>query len=77
MRLVENWQQCWRWFSVQLVAVAASLQLSMLALPTDVVKRMPDKAVHALSSVILAGAAMGRVVDQKKSKPRKKKKKVL
>jgi hypothetical protein len=67
MKLVDNWTQAWKWFSVQFVAAATAVQLSVLALPEGMRDWLPDWLMHVLAAVLLAGAVLGRLVDQKKA----------
>jgi hypothetical protein len=65
MKLVANWKSAWRWFSVQLVTAAGAVQLSVLAFPDSVRAWLPDWLTHLLAVALLAGAVLGRLVDQK------------
>ena len=67
MKLVDNWRQSWKWFSVQFVAAATAVQLSVLAFPDSMRAWLPDWLMHVLAVVLLAAAALGRLVDQKKT----------
>ncbi|HKU64452.1 MAG TPA: hypothetical protein VJQ06_05290 [Rhizomicrobium sp.] len=67
MKLVDNWRQSWKWFSVQFVAAATAVQLSVLAFPDSMRAWLPDWLMHVLAVVLLAAAVLGRLVDQKKS----------
>lgn len=67
MKLVDNWKQGWKWFSVQFVAAATAIQLSVLAFPDSMRAWLPDWLTHVLAVMLLAGAALGRLVEQKKS----------
>ena len=66
MKLVDNWTHAWKWFSVQFVAAATAIQLSVLAFPESMRGWLPDWLTHVLAVVFLMGAALGRLVDQKK-----------
>jgi hypothetical protein len=66
MKLVNNWKSAWRWFSVQLVAAAGAVQLSVLAFPETVRGWLPDWLTHALAVALLMAAVLGRLVDQGK-----------
>jgi hypothetical protein len=66
MKLVDDWKSAWKWFSVQLVAAATAVQLSVLAFPDGMRGWLPDWLTHVLAVVLLAAAVFGRLVDQKK-----------
>lgn len=65
MRLVTDWKSAWKWLSVQFVAAAGTVQLAVLAFPETIRQYLPDWLTHLLAVVLLAGAVLGRLVDQK------------
>jgi hypothetical protein len=65
MRLVRGWKSAWKWLSVQFVAAAGTVQLSVLAFPETIRQYLPDWLTHVLAVVLLAGDVLGRLVDQK------------
>lgn len=65
MRLVTEWRSAWKWLSVQFVAAAGTVQLSVLAFPETIRQYLPDWLTHALAVALLAGAVLGRLIDQK------------
>jgi len=66
MKLVANWKSAWKWFSVQFVAAAGAVQLSVLAFPETVRAWLPDWLTHLLAVALLLAAVLGRLVEQKK-----------
>lgn len=66
VRLIEDWHQSWRWLSIQFIALSAALQLALVALPEELHSQLPDWLMHDLAIILLAGAALGRLVDQGK-----------
>jgi hypothetical protein len=66
MKLVANWKSAWKWFSVQFVAAAGAVQLSVLAFPDTMRVWLPDWLTHVLAVLLLLAAALGRLVEQKK-----------
>lgn len=66
MKLLPNWQDAWKWFSVQVIAAATAIQLSFLALPDSIRSAIPDKVMHWVAIALLVVAALGRIVDQSK-----------
>jgi hypothetical protein len=69
MKLVENWKQAWRWFSVQALAAVVALPIVWPLLPADVRGWMPDAWEPYALMVVAAGGIIGRLVDQKKAPP--------
>ncbi len=65
MKLVANWKFAWKWFSVQFVAAAGAVQLSLLAFPDGMRAWLPDWMTHLLAVALLLAAVVGRLVDQK------------
>jgi hypothetical protein len=65
MKLVANWKSAWKWFSVQFVAAAGAIQLSVLAFPDSMRTWLPDWLMHMLAVALLVAAVLGRLVDQK------------
>ena len=66
MKLVSNWKSAWKWFSIQFVAAAGAVQLSVLAFPESVRAWLPDWLTHLLAVLLLVAAVLGRLVDQKR-----------
>lgn len=66
MKLVANWKSAWKWFSVQFVAAAGAVQLSVLAFPESVRAWLPDWLTHLLAVLLLVAAVLGRLVDQQR-----------
>jgi hypothetical protein len=68
MRLVENWKEAYKWFSVQLITVA----LIWTTLPQEtqqhILVLVPDVVEPYIVAILLLAAVVGRVVDQKKVK---------
>ena len=67
MKLVPDWKESWRWFSVQVLAVLAALPLVWVALPADVKGYLPDSLEPWVLFVLAAGGIVGRLVDQPKA----------
>lgn len=66
MKLVANWKSAWKWFSVQFVAAAGAVQLSVLAFPDSIRAWLPDWLTHLLAVALLVAAVAGRLIDQKR-----------
>lgn len=65
MKLVSNWREAWKWFSVQIALVGAALQGAVLAFPS-LKDWLGDTVAHVAGLVMLAGLVMARLVDQSK-----------
>jgi hypothetical protein len=64
MKLVDDWQKCRKWLSVQIPVIGTSVLLSYAALPDDWKAAIPHWAIVSLAITFLVGGAVGRVVDQ-------------
>ncbi len=67
MKLIDEWHQAWRWFSVQIIAVAGAFQAAVLLFPAEMRAYLPEPVMHGIALTLLAAAVLGRLVDQKKA----------
>ncbi len=69
MKLVDNWKQAWKWFSMWAFGVIAAIPTVWLSLPEDTKKMIPDSwekwIFVGIAAVSVIGGA-GRVIDQGK-----------
>jgi hypothetical protein len=66
MRLVDDARRAWRWFSVQCMALALTLQGAWEAMPDDMKSGIPPRAVTLITLSLLALGIVGRLVKQEK-----------
>jgi len=64
MKLIPNWRQAWRMFSVQAMTLAGAMQAAWVAIPPDLKGRVPEGLVDGMTVAILALGIVGRLVDQ-------------
>lgn len=64
MRLVPDWRQAWRWFSVQAFALQGIAAASWLAVPDDMRAAVPAEWLAAGAIALTALGIIGRLVDQ-------------
>ncbi len=64
MRLVKDWRQTWRYFSVWSMTATGAIQAAWLAIPEGMKASLPDNLVNAVSLVLLALGVIGRMVKQ-------------
>lgn len=64
MKLVPNWRDAWKWFSLQAMALAIALQSAYLAVPLSMQSRIPETWVDGITIAILILGAIGRLVPQ-------------
>jgi hypothetical protein len=66
MRLVENWKQAWKMFSVQALALLAALPVVWMTLPEDVKAMVPADWMKWIMVAIAIGGLVGRLIAQPK-----------
>jgi hypothetical protein len=64
MQLEKNWKQSWRWFSMQALLLASSVQAAWVALPDDMRGSLGQGLVSGITIAILALGVIGRLVVQ-------------
>jgi protein-S-isoprenylcysteine O-methyltransferase Ste14 len=68
MKLVDNWKQAWRWFSIQALALVALLPVVWPQLPPQVTAWVPEAWRPWVVVIIAIGGIAGRLIDQNKAK---------
>jgi len=66
VKLVENWRQAAKWFSVQAFAAIIALPMIWASMPTDVKAYLPDEWKPWVMVALALAGIIGRMVDQKK-----------
>jgi hypothetical protein len=69
MKLIDEWRQAWRWFSMQAMVAVAAIQGGWAAMPDDLKAHFPARLVTALSITLLLLGIGGRLVKQKRAAP--------
>jgi len=64
MKLVFNWKDSWKWFSVHCMSLAAALQGTWMFIPTDLKGNVPDEVAATITVGLLVFGLIGRIVDQ-------------
>ncbi len=65
MKLIDEWRQAWRWFSMQAMVAVAAIQGGWAAIPDDLRQHFPRILVTTLSVGLLLLGIGGRLVNQK------------
>lgn len=68
MKLIPDWRQAWRWFSVQALGALIVLPLVWPTLPPQVTAWVPPSWQPWIIVLIAGGGVLGRLVDQNKAK---------
>ena len=71
MKLIDNWQQAWKMFSVQAMAAGVAVQGAYVALPDSFQQVIPHEWMHYISIGLLVAGVIGRLVDQTPKEPDK------
>jgi len=66
MKLVDDWNKAWKWFSVHALVIAGILPTVWLELPPDLKSSIPPGAMSTITAVIAACGVIGRLVSQEK-----------
>lgn len=64
MKLVPNWRESWRWFSVQALVAIAALPMVWAEMPADLKAAVPDGSLMWITVALALAGMIGRVVDQ-------------
>ncbi len=71
MRLIDNWQQSWRWLSMQAAAAVATLNTIWIGVPADIRQPWMGHAVEVATVLLSAAAMFGRLINQTPTEPSK------
>lgn len=64
VKLVDNWRNSWKWFSMQCMAAAGTIQTTWALLSDDMKASVPPHWVSYLTIIVLALGVFGRLVSQ-------------
>jgi len=64
MKLVEGWQNAWRWFSVWCLTLSGAAPAAWLAVPDEMRRQVPAEWLAVAAVVIAIAGVFGRLVDQ-------------
>jgi hypothetical protein len=64
VKLVDNWRNSWKWFSMQCMAASGALQGAWLAIPESMKATVPPEWVSYATVALLFLGVFGRLVSQ-------------
>lgn len=67
MKLVDNWKQAWRWFSVQALTIVMVIPLVWDSLASDIKEFLPENLEPWTLAVVAGAGLIGRLIDQNKA----------
>lgn len=68
MKLVPNARRAWRWFSMQMMALAAAAQVAWASLPPEALAIIPVDVRGYITLGLVVLAMVGRLIDQGSAK---------
>jgi anti-sigma-K factor RskA len=71
MKLIENWRDAWRFYSVQALAVIAALPIVWASLPPEWQAEVPGEWIKVMVVVVAVSGILGRVLQQPNVEPPK------
>jgi hypothetical protein len=67
MKLIPDWREAWKWFSVQAFAIIIALPMIWAAMPADVKGYLPDEWKPWIMIALAVAGILGRIIDQNKA----------
>lgn len=64
--LVEDWKQCWKWLSTNMMVIATAIQGAWMYIPDDMKANIPHNIVNILTMTLLVLGLLGRLIKQGK-----------
>jgi hypothetical protein len=64
VKLVPNARRAWKWFSMQMMALAATAQVAWESLPADALAVIPMDWRGYITLGLVVAAMLGRLIDQ-------------
>ena len=62
--LVSDWRSAWKFISVNMMALAASLQVTYLSLPEEMQASISPEILSIVTTFLMAAGMAGRVIKQ-------------
>lgn len=67
INLVDDWRKAWKWFSVNCMVLAASIQGAWIYIPEDLRNSIPKEIVSGITLALLILGVIGRLIKQDKN----------
>ena len=64
MKLVDDFKDAWKWFSVQAMVLAGAIQGAWIYIPDSLRSSIPAGVVQGVTIALLVFGVVGRLVDQ-------------
>ncbi len=63
-RLVKDWKECHRWYSVRIKAVAVAIMATWALVPANLTDNVPDSVKKGVVIALLVSSFLGQLVEQ-------------
>lgn len=64
MKMVEDWQKAYKWFSVRAMVLASAIQGAWIYIPDDMKASIPHSLVSGATIALLGFGIVGRLIQQ-------------
>lgn len=64
MKLIQDWRQAWRFYSVQALAVIAAIPIVWASLPEEWRATVPSEWIKVMVVVVAVAGILGRIIQQ-------------
>lgn len=71
LKLVDDWKDCLRWFSVNMMLIAATIQGVWASLSDDMRASVPQGTVSGITIFVLVMGVAGRLIKQERRKKKR------
>ena len=69
MRLTDNWQDAWKWFSIQFPVINTAFLSTWAVLPSKFQDILPVSVVIGIAVVLIVAGVAGRMISQTPEAP--------
>lgn len=65
MKLIEDWKDAWRWFSIWAGTVGSAMAATYAVMYEQLKETIPPQWMAALTAAVFIAGMVGRIIDQK------------
>lgn len=69
MKLIDDWENCWKFLSVQAQAIGVAITTTYAAMYSELKDTLPPKWMLAIVGAVFALGIAGRLISQEKKDP--------
>lgn len=67
MKLIEEWKECWKWFSVQANVIGGSISVGYAAMYEQLKDTIPAPYMAGITAAVFVLGIVGRLANQTKA----------